>query len=115
MPFNPVFDNSPGQWGHEIVGKRFREFSPAHHISKSAPPTIVFLGDKDDLIPVEVVKSYQARMKEVGARCEVHIYPDAGHGFFNRPDYYIRTTLEADKFLASLGWIEGEPTLAPAR
>jgi acetyl esterase/lipase len=113
--FNPVFDNGPGQWGHEIVGKRFRQFSPAHHITKSAPPTIVFLGDNDKLIPVEVVKSFESKMKKVGSRCEVHIYPDVGHGFFNRPNYYAQTTIEADKFLASLGWIKGEPTLALAK
>lgn len=113
--FNPVFDNGPGQWGCERVGKRFREFSPAHNINKGAPPTIVFLGDKDDLIPVSVVKDYQAKMEKAGSRCDVHIYPGAGHGFFNRPDYYLQTMIEADKFLASLGWITGEPTLTPAK
>ena len=111
--FNPVFDNGPGQWGDERVGKRFREFSPAHNINKGAPPTIVFLGDKDELIPVSVVKDYQAKMENAGARCDVHIYPGASHGFFNRPDYYLQTMIEADKFLASLGWITGEPTLPP--
>ena len=32
--FNPVFNNGPGQWGHERVGERFKEFSPAHNIGK---------------------------------------------------------------------------------
>ena len=113
--FNPVFDNGPGQWGHERVGKRFREFSPAHNITQGAPPTIVFLGDKDDLIPVKVIKDYEAKMGKIGSRCEVHIYPGVGHGFFNRADYYTQTVIEADKFLASLGWIKGEPTLALAK
>jgi acetyl esterase len=110
--FNPVFDNGPGQWGHERVGKRYHEFSPAHNVVKGAPPTILFLGDKDDLIPVSVVTDFEAKMKQVGSRCEVHLYPDAGHGFFNKPNYYTQTMIEADKFLASLGWIKGEPTLA---
>jgi acetyl esterase/lipase len=110
--FNPVFDNGPGQWGHERVGSRYREFSPAHHIAKGAPPTIVFLGEKDDLIPVKVVTDFEGKMKRVGARCDVHLYPDVGHGFFNRPEYFTRTMIEVDKFLASLGWLEGEPTLA---
>ena len=110
--FNPVFDNGPGQWGHERVGKRYHEFSPAHNVVKGAPPTILFLGDKDDLIPVSVVTDFEAKMKQVGSRCEVHLYPGAGHGFFNKPNYYTQTMIEADKFLASLGWIKGEPTLA---
>jgi acetyl esterase len=113
--FNPVFDNGPGQWGHERVGDRFREFSPAHNITKGAPPTIVFLGDNDELIPVKVINDYEEKMGKVGSRCEVHIYPGVGHGFFNRPGYYTRTVIEADKFLASLGWIKGEPTLTPAK
>lgn len=104
--FNPVFDNGPGQWGHERVGTRYMEFSPAHHVTKDAPPTIVFLGDKDNLIPVDVVKGFDERMEEAGARCETHIYPDAGHGFFNKPEHCVVTLAEADKFLASLGWIQ---------
>ena len=113
--FNPVFDNGPGQWGHERVGNRYREFSPAHHITKGAPPAIVFLGDADKLIPVSVVKDFAAKMHDAGSRCDVHIYPGAGHGFFNRPDDYVLTVIEADKFLASLGWIKGDPTLTPAK
>lgn len=104
--FNPVFDNGPGQWGHGRVGERYMEFSPAHHITKDAPPTIVFLGDKDNLIPVDVVKGFDDCMKKAGARCETHIYPDGVHGFFNNPEHCIATLAETDKFLASLGWIK---------
>ncbi len=113
--FNPVFDNGPGQWGHERVGKRFKEFSPAHNITKGAPPTVVFLGEKDNLIPIKVVTDFKAKMEKAGSRCDVHLYPGAGHGFFNKPDHYAPTLIEADKFLASLGWIKGEPTLIPTK
>lgn len=109
--FNPVFDNGPGEWGNPRVGARYREFSPAHNINEGAPPMIVFLGDQDALIPVHVVQKFQSNMKKVGSRCEIHIYPGAGHGFFNSAKYYIKTMIEADKFLATLGWLEGEPTL----
>ena len=61
--FNPVFNNGPGQWGYERVGDRFKEFSPAHNITKDAPPTIVFLGDSDNLIPVSVLEEFTAGMK----------------------------------------------------
>jgi len=111
--FNPVFNNGPGQWGHERVGERFMEFSPAHHITKGAPPAIVFLGDQDKLIPVSVLREFESGMKKAGARCDAHVYPMAGHGFFNRDPHFTRTLIEADKFLASLGWIEGLPTLNP--
>jgi acetyl esterase/lipase/lysophospholipase L1-like esterase len=110
--FNPVFNNGPGQWGHERVGDRFLEFSPAHHITKGAPPAIVFLGDQDKLIPVSVLREFESGMKKSGARCDAHVYPMAGHGIFNREPHYTLTLIEADKFLASLGWIHGPPPLS---
>lgn len=39
------------------------------------------------------------------------VYPKAQHGFFNRDPHYTLTLIETDKFLASLGWLAGEPTL----
>jgi acetyl esterase len=113
--FNPVFNNGPGQWGYGRVGQRYKEFSPAHNIKKGAPPTVVFLGDQDRLIPLSVLRDYEAEMRKVGVRCDAHVYPDAGHGFFNRDPFTTQTLIEADKFLASLGWLKGPPTLmAPA-
>lgn len=113
--FNPVFNNGPGQWGQERVGARFKEFSPAHNVTKDAPPTIVFLGDQDKLIPVATLREFEAEMKKAGVRCDAHVYPGAGHGFFNRDTpkgpWFSQTLIETDKFLASLGWLKGEPTL----
>ena len=103
--YNPVFNNGPGQWGHERVGEKFREYSPAHQIKKGAPPTLVFLGDQDNLIPVPVVKEFAAEMKKVGADCETHIYPKCGHGFFNQSPHYETTLQQTDDFFTALKWI----------
>ncbi len=112
--FNPVFNNGPGQWGHERVGARYQEFSPAHNIRKDAPPTVVFLGDSDKLIPVGTLREFEAGMQKAGVRCDAHVYPNAGHGFFNRDPRFSLTLLETDRFLASLGWLKGPPTLLAA-
>ena len=109
--FNPVFNNGPGQWGHERVGDDYLKYSPAHHVTKEAPPTIVFLGDMDKLIPVAVLNDFAAQMKQAGVRCDPHVYPKVGHGFFNRDPHKTLTLIETDKFLTSLGWLHGEPTL----
>jgi acetyl esterase len=113
--FNPVFDNGPGGWGTGRVGDRYKEFSPAHNITKDDPPGIVFLGSKDNLIPVKTVETFKANMEKVGVKCDIHIYEGQGHGFFNygKEDskYWYETVLESDKFLAGLGWIKGAPTL----
>ena len=115
--FNPVFDNGPDQgWGYARVGERFKEFSPAHNISADDPPAIIFLGTKDKLIPVVVVERFKAGMEKAGVRCEAIFYEGQGHGFFNpgkggQTQFYEETLLATDKFLASLGWVKGEPTL----
>jgi acetyl esterase/lipase len=112
--FNPVIDNGPGGYGYERIGEHFFAFSPLHNIRKEAPPTVFFLGTEDNLIPVETAKYYQKVMEKVGSVCELHLYEGAGHGFFNKNrkgDHYYQTVLAADKFLASLGYLEGEPTI----
>jgi len=108
--FNPVFDNSEQGYGYERVMDYWRAFSPMHNIDSDTPPTIVFLGTKDKLIPVATAEDYKRRMEAAGVRCDLHLYKDQPHGFFNKVKY-TETVIEADKFLASLGYLQGEPTL----
>jgi len=112
--FNPVYDNGPDGYGHDRVKDYWKTISPMHNIDKSTPPTIVFLGTKDKLIPVATAQTYKKLMRENGRRCDLHLYEGKGHGFFNyrgdMKDYY-RTVLETDKFLTSLGYLKGPPTL----
>ncbi len=103
--FNPVFDNGPGGFGYERIGDRYGEFSPAHNVSKDDPPAIVFLGTADNLIPVETARKFKADMEKVGVRCDLHLYEDAVHGFFNNAPYLEQTIAQCDKFLVSLGWL----------
>jgi acetyl esterase/lipase len=109
--FNPVFDNGPGGYGFERVGEAYKSFSPLHNIKKGAPPTIVFLGDKDHLVPVETAKYYKQVMEKVKSRCDLFIYEGQGHGFFNYKnfEYYKKTVAETDAFLQSLGYLNKEP------
>ena len=110
--FNPVFDNGPdGGWGMQRVGDRFKEFSPAHNITADDPPAIVFLGRNDPLNGVPVVERFQSNMKKAGVRCETRFYDGQAHGFFNGEPWKTVTLIETDKFLTSLGWLKGAPTL----
>jgi acetyl esterase/lipase len=114
--FNPVFDNGPNGWGHQRVGERYKEFSPFHNISEDDPPAIVFLGTEDKLIPVKTATDFEAAMKKAGIQCEVLLFEGRPHGFFNygrdgnKP--YYETVAATDKFLASLRWLEGPPTVS---
>lgn len=113
--FNPVIDTSPAGYGSDRLGPRWREISPLHHISKEAPPAIIFLGSEDDIIPVATAEAFKQRMTEAGVLCEVRVYPGQPHGFFNYRDgsnpYYSATLFEADRFLTHQGFLDGEPTV----
>ncbi|MFK7926295.1 MAG: alpha/beta hydrolase [Bacteroidia bacterium] len=111
--FNPVFDNGPGGYGYERVGAAYKDFSPLHNIEVGAPPTIVFLGTNDRLIPVETAHYFTKVMEKVGSRCELKLYEGGKHGFFNYKFFenYQQTIEEADAFLQSLGYLGAEPLI----
>ena len=108
--FNPVFDNGPGGYGHERVAEYWEAFSPMHNISETTPPTVVFLGTSDHLIPVSTAEAYQRRMVENGNRCDLYLYDNQPHGFFNfsRRDNFTKTVEKMDAFLVSLGYLQSD-------
>ena len=112
--FNPVYDTSAEGYGYDRVKDYWEAFSPMHNIDAHTPPTIVFLGTEDSLIPVATAQKYKKLMEDAGGRCDLHLYEGQAHGFFNanrNDEYYAKTVIEADKFLASLGYLNGDPTL----
>jgi len=115
--FNPVYDNGPKGYGHDRVKAYWQKISPLHNLHKGVPPTIVFLGTRDKLIPVTTAKTFQAAMRRLGCRSELMLFEGKGHGFFNYGRggnvAYTQTVRVMDAFLASLGWLKGKPTLPP--
>lgn len=110
----PVFDNGPGGFAHEKVKDYWQEFSPMHNITSETPPTVVLLGTKDKHIPVATAEKYKALMEKAGGRCDLHLYQNQPHGCFRPevPDVFSRYLADMDRFLASLGYLQGEPTAA---
>ena len=109
--FNPVFDNGPEGYGYNRVKDRYREISPLHNLEgKKVPPTVVFLGTRDNLIPVSTARKYKELMESGGNRCDLHLYEDQPHGFFNyrkgENEYYGRTVEAMDRFLEQLGFLK---------
>jgi acetyl esterase/lipase len=103
--FNPVFDNGPEGYGYDRVQEYWQSFSPLHRLNRQTPPTIFFLGTKDKLIPVATGQAFQAKLAELGVRCEMHLYQDAAHGFFNKGEPYQDTLEKSITFLRSIGYL----------
>lgn len=107
--FNPALDMA-------AIGDRFgldagtaRKISPNHQLKKDLPPTILFFGTADRLI--EPAREFLTKSKELGNRAEMESAEGQGHGYFNRSPWQERTLRKADEFLASLGYLQGPPTI----
>jgi acetyl esterase/lipase len=92
--------------GDEKIGVKI---SPILHVDSDTPPSIVLFGTKDRLIAMG--DAWWAKAEEIGFRAEKYIAKGGGHGFFNRSPWLERTMIAVDEFLASLGYLEGEPTI----
>jgi len=95
----------------ERFGAKPEQISPAHHVVAGGPPAIIFHGRADTTVPFAMTQSFADKMKAVGNRCELHAYDGQQHGFFNHDPWRTETLIKVDRFLASLGWLQGQPTL----
>jgi acetyl esterase/lipase/lysophospholipase L1-like esterase len=99
------------------------DISPIHHVRPNMPPAIIFHGMGDTTVPYATVREFHKRMLAAGNRCELKGFAEAEHGFFNAPrgsdperrdrmhQWHQRTILQLDKFLQSLGWLNGNATV----
>ncbi len=114
--YNPVVDLSPSGYGNERVGPKWQSISPLQNVRPGDPPTIVFHGTADKIVPYANAVAFEKAMKDAGNKVELVTFRGVGHGFAYRPakkdaNRALRLT---DEFLAKLGYLQGEPTLLPA-
>ncbi|REK08204.1 MAG: alpha/beta hydrolase [Planctomycetota bacterium] len=99
----------------ERMGAEPQAMSPYHHIAADTPPTAIFHGTEDRTVAHDTVEAFAEAMQQAGNRCELHSYEEEGHGFFNfgrrGNKMFVATLTDADRFLKSLGYVEGEPTV----
>ncbi len=80
--------------------------SPAHHVSPSSAPCVLFHGTADTSVPYATAEKFAEKMNAAGVRCKLVGYPKAGHGFYNYGRGRSQTIAQMDAFLVSLGWIK---------
>ena len=108
--FNPVLRFGPQMLkkvdNDEAVGKAI---SPVLYLAKDSPPTLLFFGTDDFLI--KQGEEFIQRAKELGHKAEMFTAQKQPHGFFHKPPWKEKTLYRADEFLASLGYLQGKPTI----
>ncbi|HEY6169150.1 MAG TPA: alpha/beta hydrolase [Verrucomicrobiae bacterium] len=110
--FNPALD-FPDHGVKDEKGENLSaKFWPTPFLKKGVPPAIIFFGTSDQMAPQG--REYIGKSAGVGSRAELWMAADMPHGFFNRQPWTSATVIQADRFLASLGYLKGEPTLKPA-
>jgi len=65
--------------GLDFLGPRAMEISPVHHLARNLPPTVIYHGKQDPLIPYELVDDFCTRAKALGNQCALVGFDEAAH------------------------------------
>ena len=114
--FNPPTDLSSDRYADKRSGtaEEWLRISPLQTLTDKTPPMILFHGINDSAVSVEESKNYKNAADGKGVRCDLHLYPNRNHGFFNyvgTKEDFNSTMLKTDLFLKDLGWLSGAPTI----
>ena len=90
MPNHAIFDlfefdaanftfNKIADRGRQL--QELKRLSPVNLVSRSAAPTLIFHGDKDENVPLEQAEKMHAALLKAGAIAEIVVKPGEGHGW----------------------------------
>jgi acetyl esterase len=88
-------------------GRSRRPHSPLDSLTAELPPTVILIGSKDTYL--EQVQEFVKKAEGLKARCELEVFLDQTHAFFNKSPFLGKTAGRADAFLQSLGYLGPEP------
>lgn len=78
---NPVLLTLLSVYGVNTTTEFLEEISPLHRVSSTAPPTILFYGGQDPLIPTTQGTAMSNKLDDLGVINQFTLYPNAGHGW----------------------------------
>ncbi len=58
-----------------------RDCSPIYHITSDLPPTLIYHGDADTLVPLEQSERFRDRAAELGLKVKLVVHPGGEHGW----------------------------------
>jgi acetyl esterase len=133
--YNPIVDMTEGEWiryavgGEALANKKSplpaapqdvalaRSLSPLFHVRAGQVPSILLHGREDRVVPVSQAERFAEASRTEGIRCDLIIYENnIGHAFvlagYKYPEPVVVEAIRAgDRFLVSLGWLDGESAL----
>ena len=93
-PFRPAFDYreldpETNLWisvtDETKLRKLAQDNSPITHVTPDDPPTLIYHGDKDTLVPLQQSEAFVAKLKEAGVPHKLVVKAGAGHGWLTIP------------------------------
>ena len=81
---SPVIDTSSEGYGHELLGKRWKELSPLHHVRPALPPTIILHGMRDTTTPFAGAKAFDEAMRAAGNKVKLVAHARGSHSYMMR-------------------------------
>jgi len=125
--YNPVVDLPALSWMSKKHGavpfpdstngaswkERVRRVSPIEHVRKGLPPTLMIHGTKDNVVPQKQITRFVEKLRDAGNDVTYKLMDGWGHAFALRQyeTPVFRTMKMTDRFLASHGFVEGDPPL----
>lgn len=64
----------------KVIG---RELSPIYYVNSNLPPTLIFHGDADTLVPLDQSERFQAEARKLGRTVELVVHPGGRHGWLS--------------------------------
>ena len=78
---DPILQEILDAFGTDTSISFLEEVSPYHQVTVSAPPTILFYGEQDPLIPTTQGTAMRDKLEALNITHEFNLYPNEGHGW----------------------------------
>lgn len=107
-PHTPALSFGPRGATHEGQVAMARELSPIHYVTATMPPTLIYHGDADHMVPLYQARLFEKKCQEVGATFKLLVKTGAGHGNAEFGDHLQEMRVFAD-------WFDEHLLAAPAK
>ena len=92
---------------------RAHAISPYHHVAAGQPPALLIHSAAADMPTVEDTRRLADAMQAVRNQCRLFVVQGVAYPLDRcREEVYVEVLRACDRFLASLGYVKGEPTAA---